>query len=280
MKVNRKVKKYLEIDVGNSFCKWRLVEGEKIITRGQISTKDIEGVETIKSAGEVEFTSKSRDWLLSQNGFASIIHEKLDGIYVCSVANDLCNTALVRIVKDVWGHEPKFFKAECQTAALKNSYQNPSKMGADRWLASLSAVSTYPNRNLYVIDCGSAINIEILSSDSIHQGGFIIPGVAMMQSTLLKNTAKVSRTLNEVSIEPGKETGANVANGSFLAALAVIEKLQRDAVEKKAILLLTGGDAKHLIKYLDMTTVEYQPDLVMDGFKYWRISLDKECLTS
>ena len=270
------MEKYLELDIGNSFCKWRLLQNQKALDEGKIVTKELENITIDNEGVKPCLSADSKTWLLTQGSFTNIENHQLDGVYICSVASDHCNKVLKQIARELWKHEPNVFKTQHHTAGVKNSYQDPSKMGADRWLVSISAVHKYPNRCLYVVDCGSAINIEILSQNAEHLGGYIIPGIGMMQNTLLKNTAKVSKAIPELRLGPGKETGSNVANGSLFTAVAVIEKLQRKAEQEKGFVLLTGGDAVVLKNYLDMHNVKYIPDLVMDGFECWRRVLRNE----
>ena len=40
-----------------------------------------------------------------------------------------------------------------------------------------------------VVDCGTAITLDMLGADGVHQGGLIFPGVEMLKQMLLKNTA-------------------------------------------------------------------------------------------
>ncbi len=262
--------RYLEFDVGNSFCKWRLIQNQQVLNRGKIVTKELEALSINEEGNKSCLSAQSKAWLLTQESFKDIANQQLDGVYVCSVASDKCNQVLGQLSRELLQLEANVFKTQHQTAGVKNSYKDPSKMGADRWLVSISAAHKYPGKYLYVVDCGSAINIEILSQDATHMGGYIIPGINMMQNTLLNNTAKVSKALRELSLQPGKETGSNVANGSMLAAIAVIEKLQRKAEQENGLVLLTGGDAPLLKNYLDMSNIAFVEDLVLDGFECWR----------
>ncbi len=267
------MKKYLEVDVGNSFCKWRLLQANQVLDRGQISTSELYGLE-LESIQDIEILDEAiKSKLLEHKYFSNIADVSIDGVYICSVASTQCNTLLKLITKSIWQIDPVFFKTQKQTAGVTNSYQDPAKMGADRWLASVAAVNTYPDRQICIVDCGSAINIEMLSSEGVHQGGYIIPGISMMQNTLLKNTAMVKATLSELSLYPGKETGANVANGSLLAAVSIVEKLSKDMGDENGLVIVTGGDSLHLLKFLDNNNIVSVPDLVLDGFGYWRKSL-------
>lgn len=203
-------------------------------------------------------------------GLSVVADELIDSVYICSVAGGRCNANLNWLAERLWQCKAIFFRTQRETAGVLNSYVDPSKMGADRWLASVYAVNRFPKRSVCVIDCGSAINIEMLGAEGKHLGGYIIPGIAMMQNALLKNTAEVNASLEKLELAPGQETGANVANGSLLAAVAIIEKMVDRQKKLQGVVLLTGGDAEIIAPYLTDIDVQCLPDLVLDGFAYWR----------
>jgi len=236
--------KVLEIDVGNSFCKWRVRSSTKIEFEDRAALAELCGM------------------------FVSIQSERIEKIKICSVAGGAYNSKLNDELAGIWQIRPELFVVRAFCAGVKNSYANPSKMGADRWLASIAAVNKYPGRSLCIADCGSAVNVEFVSNKGEHIGGYIVPGLLMMQKALFKNTAQVSRADSGQSILPGVDTGTNVANGCLVTVVALIEKLQRQMVAEKGVLILTGGDAKALIAQLDDQSIVYAKDLVLDGFEF------------
>jgi len=238
------MRKVLEIDVGNSFCKWRVRSSASIAFEGRAALAELSGM------------------------FESIKCQKIDKIYICSVAGDAYDSRLKNGLAGIWHVKPEMFVVRAFCAGVKNSYANPSKMGADRWLASIAAANKFPARSLCIVDCGSAVNVEFISNKGEHIGGYIVPGLLMMQKALFKDTAQVKRADCGQSILPGVDTGANVANGCLVAVLALIERLQRKMVAEDGVLVLTGGDAKALMVHLDNQSVVYAKDLVLDGFGF------------
>ena len=234
----------LEVDVGNSFCKWRVRAGEAILCSGKAKTGELDTL------------------------FATAVGVGLSGAYVCSVAALGYNKLLTNKIKELWRLEPVFFKVHQDCAGLKNSYADPAKMGADRWLAAISAKHKYPGKALCIVDCGSAVNVEFVSVDAVHIGGYIMPGLGMMKAALLSDTAKVISACADNSIAPGVDTGTNVSNGCLFLLLSLIEKLHRQTLEKEGVLILTGGDVSDLLLHLDLPGLVYDRDLVLDGFKY------------
>lgn len=234
----------LEIDVGNSFCKWRIRNADVVLDVGKAKTGDIDAV------------------------FERVQARVIDAAFVCSVAGAQYNQQLIAKIAALWKIEAVFFRVEKECAGIKNSYADPSKMGADRWLAAISAKHKYPSHAVCIVDCGSAVNVEFVSQDAVHTGGYIMPGLGMMKSTLLANTANIGSSQAGFSIKPGIDTGANVSNGCLYMLVALIEKLQRDMLQQRGVLIVTGGDAEHLMPYLDGCEIVFDQNLVLDGFEF------------
>ncbi len=63
-------------------------------------------------------------------------------------------------------------------------YKTTSTLGCDRMATAVGAWSMTPNRNLLVVDCGTAITIDLVTADGVFQGGFISPGFRLRFSAL------------------------------------------------------------------------------------------------
>lgn len=250
------MRRYLEIDVGNSYWKWRLLQGGKVLYQGRSATLLLERCE--------------RASLVSDAGLCEIENIKIDQVYICSVAKDECSQRLAALIDWLWGCEILWFESQALTAGVSNSYSDPKKMGADRWLATISAVHLLPHKDLYVVDCGSAINVERIDSQARHLGGYIIPGVALMQESLLKKAAKIASASKDSCIELGCDTASNVANGSLYTAVAVVERLQREMQLVDGCVVLTGGDAPKVLEFIENINITHRPELVLEGFEFWR----------
>ncbi len=199
------------------------------------------------------------------NDIAKLVVVKVS---VCSVVSDIVNRQVSALVDGLWGVRAEYFTVRAQCAGVTNSYAVPEKMGADRWLASIAAASLYPRQELCIADCGSAINLEFVTAGGVHIGGYILPGLRLMQQALLKNTAKVSSAAIQADLQLGVDTQSSVANGCLLMAVAVLEKLQRKMQQKEGLLLLTGGDSAVLKSYIEGDNVIYLPELVLQGFAF------------
>lgn len=233
--------KVLEIDVGNTQLKWRVVD--------QVGKTPIQRATTAAFlAGEVSATAFSG----------------VSRVRVASVASDEINERL-RLYLQAICPQVFFAQSVAHMYGLVNAYETPEKMGVDRWLGMLAAWQRQRS-SLCVIDCGSAITIDWVDTHGLHLGGYIIPGLRMLQTSLLSNTARVKFNTQGFNWNdsPGSTTDACVKNGSCYVLSALAEKIQRQADEQKTqSIVVTGGDGHFLIDYL--RTAQWEPELVMEG---------------
>lgn len=67
----------------------------------------------------------------------------------------------------------------------------PKGFGADRWVADVGAMSLAPNRTLLVIDAGTCITYDVISSAGEFLGGAISPGVQLRLTAMHEHTARL-----------------------------------------------------------------------------------------
>jgi len=229
----------LDLDLGNSFLKWRC--GAQ---RGRLAAGDL-GAEQLAAAWQGLAPSRVR---------------------LASVGADRRAAELAEAVRARWQLPLEIAVSSAHCGALVNSYQDPARMGVDRWLAMLAAFERGPG-GCCVVDCGSAITIDYVHADGRHLGGYILPGLGLMRASLLGNTQRVrvgAEVLADTS--PGCSTDTAVLHGQqlLLAALAqrVVDDLGR-LLGDDARLWITGGDGANFHRHAGAGTLA--PDLVLDG---------------
>ncbi len=230
----------LDIDIGNSFLKWRLI-GQGARRSGRCLVADYQNV-------------------LSGSLIADVAR-----VRVASVAGGAVNDALKLWAQARLNILPEFAVTCAEIAGVTNSYSDPSRMGVDRWLAMIAAYK-YRKGACWVVDCGSAITVEQLSGDGLHLGGYIVPGLPLMAENLLSNTAEiiVDRSIEAFEYAPGVDTSSAVQQGLNWVMRAMAHQLAR---EVSVPVCVTGGDgelfARLMSEYHD--DCEYLPELVLDG---------------
>ncbi len=233
----------LQLDVGNSSAKWRLVADDQVLKRGRYLLGDTESQQVLLDCST-----------------------ELDRIWISSVASPAIESQLTVLLQQRWRKKPWFARTAAETAGLRNSYREPEKMGVDRWLAMLAGRRHAAGR-VCVVDAGSATTIDLVAADGQHEGGYIIPGAELMERILLQDTDRV-RFAEEAdhSLVPGVSTAEAVRHGVTLAqAGAVSLALDRCADEPPA-LLFCGGGGERLRDELDRGG-EFHADLVFEGLE-------------
>lgn len=232
----------LQIDLGNSALKWRLVQGGRVLDRGTraagMACLDVPAIDRLPSA-----------------------------VLVASVATADEECQLAGRIRQQWSLEPWFARSEAETLGLRNSYVRPETMGVDRWLAMLAAWHGLRER-VCVVDAGSALTIDIVAASGQHEGGYILPGATLMQQSLLRDTRRVRFDEAIVaSLEPGASTAEAVCHGAMLAQCGAVRLALNRAVadgSARPRLVVAGGDGKRLVEQLD-EVAEFRHDLVFEG---------------
>jgi type III pantothenate kinase len=233
----------LQLDVGNSSAKWRLVDGAQVLARGRYVPGD----------------ENSRNAL-----FESVSEPR--HIWISSVAAPEAESELARMLRQRWGLDPWFARTQGSTADLRNSYAEPRRMGVDRWLAMLGARRRTGER-LCVVDAGSALTIDLVDASGQHEGGYIIPGPALMERALLLDTDRVRFDEDTgYALTPGVSTAEAVRHGIALAQAGAVALALEQAGGDAPELFFCGGGARELMRLLERAGT-FAPDLVFEGLE-------------
>jgi type III pantothenate kinase len=157
------------------------------------------------------------------------------------------------------------------TTPIRNLYESPDTLGADRLLASIGAFAIYPNKNVLVIDAGTCIKYNFTNLNNEFIGGAISPGLQMRFMALNQFTSQLPL------IEPsnwdfpliGKNTNQSICSGVINGSLNEIKGTIKEYENKypELICILTGGDSDFLAKQLKNSIFVHQ-NLVLEGLNY------------
>lgn len=223
----------LELDVGNTRIKWRLCDHRGSYERGL----DLESIAAEKPSW----------WSLVETVWVSSVHEE---------QNEWIKSQFP---------QAEFAHSQVAQHGLSNSYEDPHKMGVDRWLAMLAAWTTKPEQVHMVVDAGTAITIDFIDAFGHHVGGYICPGFDMMKSTLLSGTSNIQAQEQwQVGRAPGHSTQQCVDHGIQDMVVSWVER--HHALQPEANIWMTGGNAEALSTLLT-EPVSVVPDLVLDGLQ-------------
>lgn len=165
---------------------------------------------------------------------------------------------------------------------FENRYRTPETLGKDRLAGVAGALRLYPGKNCLVVDCGTCIKYDVLTSDGVYHGGNIAPGAWMRIQAMHHFTAR----LPEVEMRmPGDITGFStetaLQNGALRGAALEIEGfVQLFATHYGALKpILTGGDAAFFKPLLNLKDQVTEPDLTLIGLNHilqHHIEIDKK----
>lgn len=224
----------LYVDIGHSAVKWRTHDSE-------VFSKSVD-----------KFSEKS----LPNN----------QSVWLSSVAHPQIVEAINMKFSDV-----EIVKSLSHFGSLTIAYKEPLDLGSDRFLAMLGALKHFPDRNLLIIDVGSALTIDIINDSGEHQGGLIMPGLEAIRGSFAK-FATHSQILNSSSLQSStKEAWLSGTQAMLISSIK--EQITAFEIEQPdGIVTLTGGSVRSLISELP-ETVNYFDNLVLDGLESYSESM-------
>ncbi|MCL7423430.1 MAG: type III pantothenate kinase [Methylobacter sp.] len=164
---------------------------------------------------------------------------------------------------ELWpGVDIRSVKSQAQAFDVRNAYAQPEKLGVDRWLSLVAVRHDYMGPAC-VIDCGTAITVDVLDANGRHQGGLISPGLLLMKKSLTQGTEQLQ--FSEANHAFGLATGTEAAihSGTLSAAVGLIEHVVAGLPENARV-ILTGGDAELIAEQLAFKPI-IDTDIVLRG---------------
>lgn len=237
----------LLVDAGNSTVKWALCKP------GEFHGSD-------------RFSHRGRDITgLLTRYWASL--KPPSGVFVANVAGKRLGEDLTAWTQQQWLQTPEFIGATGEACGVRNAYPAPETLGVDRW-AALIAAHHHVRGAACIVDCGTAITLDLLMADGQHQGGLILPGIEMLKRALREDTAGV-RPSEEVQAAAGiaSSTGNAVHGGALYMVVAAIDRIISDLADTRRQpfeTVITGGDAETILTLL-AHPAHYDPALVLKG---------------
>lgn len=111
-----------------------------------------------------------------------------DRVVASNVAGAAVAGAFAQWTWERWQREAVFAQPRRRCAGMRTRYDEPARLGVDRWLAALAAWSAI-RAPVCVVDAGTAVTVDIVDGDGEHLGGLIAPGLDLMRRSLTEGTA-------------------------------------------------------------------------------------------
>lgn len=257
----------LLFDIGNSRLKWAMLDMARNPDELDKKIWEYSGVIDTKLLGSELHRKELSHYLLN-----TVPKPKLIGL--CCVASERRIDDLKQILHE-WKDLPIHrLMGSSSFPNLRSQYLDKHLLGADRW-ASIIAARNLSQENCLVVNCGTATTIDLLGSNGIHYGGWIIPGMRLMQDSLIENTARLDLPENKNSaLDIGLNTSMAISSGCLLAQIGALQSALNYAESKRIKinrLWIDGGDADLLLPHLSVLpiTSEKITGLVLRGLWAW-----------
>lgn len=146
-------------------------------------------------------------------------------------------------------------------------YKTPETLGRDRIASACGAHHLYMDKNCLIVDAGTCITTDLVTSKGKFLGGNISPGIRMRLTAMHEKTARLPLVEPEFPEIPfGDSTQHAMQNGACLGAIMEIEGIlsrAKDAYGDVSV-VITGGDADLLATRLECQ-IFVEPELVIQG---------------
>lgn len=248
----------LALDIGNS-----QIYGGVLNENGEIIFRFRKASKTGASSDEIGIFLRA---VLRENG---IDNNKIKQIALCSVVPEVVHSIGSACLK-YFNINPFQLNNDVKTGLI-NKYANPREVGADRIANAIAGISLHPNRNLIIIDLGTATTFCAITKTREYLGGAILAGLRLNVESLVSKTSKLP-SFEVIAPQKimGNSTIESLQSGLYYGHLGamreIIAKMTQECFKgEKPYIIGTGGFSS---LYKDANVFDIiEPDLVFYGLK-------------
>lgn len=171
---------------------------------------------------------------------------------------------------EIWDVAPQWVVASAAEGGVRNGYDHPTRLGADRWVAMIGArervLAQGPARPLIVVMVGTAVTVEAVDAEGRFLGGLILPGHGIMLRALESGTSGLHVPTGEVRVFPTNTSDALTSGGTYAIAGAVERMWQhlRQRCGAEPACVMTGGAGWKMAPHM-ARPFELVDSLIFDG---------------
>lgn len=247
----------LVMDVGNSHIHTGVFDGENLINQTRYATSSVDS-----TSDQIGVFLRQ---VLREN---DINPNEISGCAISSVVPHI-NYSLGSAIIKYFKLKPFFVNMNLKLN-LDMSAVEAHQVGADRLASCIGAVADNPNKNLIVIDLGTATTLDVVTKERKYLSGCILPGVKLSLNALCQGASQLSSiTIAKPQKAIGNDTTTNIRSGLYFGHLGALKELKRRSVEElgesEVYTIATGGFAS-LFKDEGIFD-EISPDLILRGIR-------------
>jgi len=249
----------LLVDAGNSRLKWAMLDAGK---RSQQLAQDYS-----KDSAERLLID-----LLAEKSVANLILVSVLGELFSKKIQQYCQQHTIELT---------LIYSQSEAYGVKNSYREPQRLGADRFVGLIAAHHLRPDTHCITISCGTAVTIDAITAQGKHLGGLILPGLQQFSDQLIKKTALLtSENTTKISLFSNNTADA-LTSGSIFGLVEAINgissRMEGELLKMNHLkgsqqtmnpvqIIICGGDAKIIHPYLS-ESVQREDDWLMQGLQ-------------
>jgi len=248
------MKKIIAIDIGNSETNVGVGNSTKLESYRYTTRKTITSDELLMMFKTTIDLSKLND-------------KAVDGVIVCSVVPQITDSVVSAIseftTKDVLVVGPGI------KTGLKVNIDNPKELGPDRIANSVGGFKK-TNKEVVIVDLGTATTFDVVNSNKEYLGGSIAPGIKISLDALISKTSSLkSVELKEPDKVIGKNTYEAIQSGLVLGHASMIDSMLEKIVLESNLspgVVITGGLGTLIQPVLNINS-SYEKNLTLDGLE-------------
>lgn len=234
----------LIVDIGNSRIKLFVFQDSKLSW-----SAILDDLNQLKS----QLETINKKWVINHCIYSSVGGTEID---------------IVAMLKSYW--KTLVFDSSVKVPVVV-CYETPETLGVDRLAAVCGAISLFPNKNVLIIDAGTAITYDVLTSDKEYLGGTISPGLNTRFKALHTFTGKLplinfDNNDNDLNAIYGTNTKDaivfGVQNGLIHEVQGIIDSF--DTKFDDLLVVFTGGDTFFFEKLIK-NRIFAEPNLIAFG---------------
>ncbi|GAB4221899.1 MAG: type III pantothenate kinase [Francisella sp.] len=245
----------LVMDVGNTHIHIGVFEEDRLISQIRYATSSADS------------TSDQIGVFLRQALRENLVDvSKIDGCGISSVVPHL-NYSLGSAIIKYFNIKPFFINMN--NTDLDMSAVASHQVGADRIASCIGAIAKHPDKDLLIIDLGTATTFDLVTKARKYLSGSIMPGVKLSLNALCQGASQLSSvTIVKPEVAIGYDTKTNITSGLYFGHLGALKELKRRFIQEfgcPVYTIATGGFAS-LFKDEGVFD-EIAPDLVLRGIR-------------
>ena len=247
----------MAVDVGNTQTVLGLFEGDEMRGQWRLAT------EAHRTADELAVVFA---------GLLSLRDMRLDEVSAMIVSSVV--PGLARSYRDLAAEifEVPFYPVDARMeTGLKNRYDDPGAVGADRIVNAVAAGRHYGFPAI-IVDIGTATTVEAVDAEGCYLGGAILTGLYVSLDALVSRTAKLPSV--DLEEEPPRVIATNTPDSirsgfiyGYAGAIDALVRRSREELGEEGVrVVATGGPARAIVRHCQEIEA-FDPDLTLKGLR-------------